>query len=355
MWVRSLSVTNLRNIAAAELELQPGLNLLVGRNAQGKTSLLEAVALLARGRSFRTERLGEVVRRGSEDLRAAGLAVDGRGEAHLEVRVSAGRRSLWVGGSEVGPRAYHGHLEALVYSTDRLRVVFGPMGERRRYFDRAAAALWPTYRQDLADYERLVAQRNAALEQRHELEPWDERLVTVGARLRGRRGRYLARLRQALEHGFSPGGERYGLLPRPDGAADDEDVGQERLRAELQASRRQEQRQRRTLVGPHRDVIEMLIDGQEAGLCASAGQARSLMLALTEAALEVYRLERGTSALALLDDLDSELDEERASEVCRRLAAGGQALVTTAHAGWARRLGPLGSVFEVNAGRVRPA
>jgi len=355
VWVRSLSVTNLRNIAAAELELRPGLNLLVGRNAQGKTSLLEAVALLARGRSFRTERLGEVVRRGSDGLSAAGLAVDGRGEARLEVRVSAGRRSLWVGGSEVGPRGYHGHLEALVYSTDRLRVVFGPMGERRRYFDRAAAALWPTYRQDLADYERVVAQRNAALERRHDLEPWDERLVTVGASLRGRRGRYLARLGQALERGFSPDGERYGLLPRPDGAADDEAGGQRRLRDELQASRRQEQRLRRTLVGPHRDAIGMLIDGQEAGSCASAGQARSLMLALTEAALEVYRVERGTSALALLDDLDSELDEDRASEVCRRLAAGGQALVTTAHAGWARRLGPLGSVFEVDAGRVRPA
>lgn len=355
MWVRSLSVSNLRNIAAAELELRPGLNLLVGRNAQGKTSLLEALALLARGRSFRTERLGEVVRRGADELRATGLATDGAGAARLEVRVSAGRRSLWVGGSQVGPRGYHGHLEAVVYSTDRLRVVFGPMGERRRYFDRAAAALWPSYRQDLADYERLVAQRNAALEQRHALEPWDERLVLVGARLRGRRGHYLASLRQAVERGFSPAGERYDVRPRPDGSSEDEAAGQARLWQELQASRRQEQRQRRTLVGPHRDGIELSIDGQEASHCASAGQARSLMLALTEAALEVYRQERGTSALALLDDLDSELDEERASEICQRLAAGGQAVVTTAHAGWARRLGPPGSVFEVDAGRVRPA
>ncbi len=110
MWVRSLSVTNLRNIAAAELELQPGLNLLVGRNAQGKTSVLEALALLARGRSFRTERLDEVVQRGSPGLSAAGLAVDGASESALEVRVREGRRSLWVGGSPVGPRGYHGRL-----------------------------------------------------------------------------------------------------------------------------------------------------------------------------------------------------------------------------------------------------
>ena len=355
MWVRSLRVTNLRNIAAAELELQPGLNLLVGRNAQGKTSVLEALALLARGRSFRTERLDEVVRRGSAGLSASGLAVDGAGESALEVRVSAGRRSLWVGGREVVPRGYHGRLEAVVYSTDRLRVVFGPMGERRRYFDRAAAALWPSYRQDLAEYERVVTQRNAALERRHALEPWDERLVEVGARLRTRRGRYLGRLGGLLEQGFSPAGERYGLCSAPDGAADDEAAGRERLRAELQALRPQEQRRRRTLAGPHRDALGLLIDGREASQCASAGQARSLLLALTEASLEVYRQERGTSALALLDDLDSELDEERASAVCQRLAASGQALVTTAHAGWARRLGPLGSVFEVDAGRVRPA
>ena len=90
-------------------------------------------------------------------------------------------------------------------------------------------------------------------------------------------------------------------------------------------------------------------------MAASSGQARSLLLALALASLEVYRQETGSAAVALLDDLDSELDEARATELCREVGSRGQALVTTAHAGWARRLADVGRLFEVEAGEVRAA
>ena len=111
----------------------------------------------------------------------------------------------------------------------------------------------------------------------------------------------------------------------------------------------------RSLVGPHRDEVLLLVDGEEAGVAASSGQARSLLLALALATLEVYRQETGSAAVALLDDLDSELDEARATELCREVSRRGQALVTTAHAGWARRLADGGRLFEVEAGEVRAA
>ncbi len=355
-WVSHLEVIDLRNIQHAEFSLAPGLNVLVGRNAQGKTSLLEALGFLARGRSFRTDDVRAVVRRGAAGLCVRGTAVDAARETHLEVQGAARQRRLRVAGGEVSAREYYGRLEAHVYSTERLRVVRGAPRDRRQYFDRGAAALWPAYRRLLRDYERALAQRNAALEaQRAGLAAWDETLLDLGARLRARRAGYLGLLQRELQQGFRPHGETYVLDVDPHGLIDDDARARELLRAEMDARRRDEQQARRSLVGPHRDHIRLVLDGNEAADTASSGQARSLMLALTLAALEVHRREAGTPAVALLDDLDSELDEERSAQLCRDVAARGQAIVTTAHAGWVERLRPQATVFEVDAGRVRPA
>jgi DNA replication and repair protein RecF len=346
LWVGRLEVEGLRIVSDARLELAPGLNVFVGRNAQGKTSLLEAVALLARGRSFRTDLTASLVQRGAERLSARGHAVGVERELDLAVEVTAQQRRFRVDGREVAPGAYQGRLEAVVYSTDRLRVISGPMRERRAFLDRGGAALWPAYRQALRDFERVLRQRNAALEiQGRDLEAWDERFAELGTLLRRRRAAYAEKLQAVLGDGFHPAGERYGLAVCPQGD----------LRAEIRRRRAEELRARHSLVGPHRDPIRLAVDGEEVAGWGSSGQARSLLLALALAALDVYRAERGEAAVALLDDLDSELDEERASELCRRVARQGQALVTTAHPGWARRLAPSARLFEVEEGNVRAA
>jgi DNA replication and repair protein RecF len=350
-----MEVSDLRNIERAHLTLGPGLNVLLGRNAQGKTSLLEAVGLLARGRSFRTDQLPSLIRRGSEHTRAQACVQGGDRDVALEVQVGPGGRRYRVDGHEVEAARYHGRLEATVYSTDRLRVVRGPMRERRLYVDRAAAALWPSYRQLLRDYERIVRQRNAALlAGSRDLSVWDEQLVAAGAELRRRRAAYLDRLRSCLSEVTPPADERYGVESAPAPQAGDPQE-EERLRAEMAARRTAERGAGRTLVGPHRDDVRLLVDGEDAGQTASSGQARSLLLVLTLAALALYRAERGTSAVALLDDLDSELDDQRATAVCDEVARHGQALVTTAHGHWARRLADGGRLFEVESGRVRAA
>lgn len=351
-----LEVRDLRNIREATVSLEPGLNVFVGRNAQGKTSLLEAVALLARGRSFRTERVQQLIRRDAPFARATGIATGlGRRPAALSVEVRPEGRTLHVDGGQVTPAAYQGRLEAVVYSTDRLRIVRGPMKERRTYLDRGAASLWPTYRRTLREYEQVVRQRNACLERSgRDLAAWDERLIELGGVLRHRRSAYAARLREALGQGYRPQGERYDIELPADASAPSEGDQQGLLREEVARLSRDEQRARRSLAGPHRDTVRLNIDGVDAAEHASSGQARSLLLALALATLAVYREERGDSAVALLDDLDSELDEPRAALLCRQVAEQGQALVTTAHPGWARRLG-LGRVFTVDEGRVSAA
>jgi len=359
VWVERLEVSELRNIEKGELVLGSGLNLLVGSNAQGKTSLLEAVGLLARGRSFRTEQTAAAIRRGAPALQARGSTVDGAGgrTTRLEVEIRPGTRRFRVDGRDVAPRDYQGRLEVAVYATDRLRVIRGPMRERRAMLDRGASTLWPGFRQEARDYERVLAQRNAALEAgRDDLEAWDERFVALGARLRHRRADYARRLRAALRNGggFPVGREAYDLAPEPEPPADEE-AQRAMLREQVHGARSAERRARRSLVGPHRDAIALRVDGEEAADVASSGQARSLLLALTLAAIEVYRQERGEAPVALLDDLDSELDEERLRILCRTVAERGQALVTTAHRDWVARLAGLGNVFEVRDGRVRAA
>ncbi len=352
--VERLTIRDLRNIHDATVELHPGLNVFFGRNAQGKTSLLEGLGLVARGRSFRTDDAPSMIRRGAGTLLARADAGEDGAIAALEVELERGRRAFRVDGREVAPREYHGRLEVVVYSTDRLRIVRGTMRDRRQYLDRQAAALWPTYRGELREFEKVLLQRNAALEaRRRDEEVWTDRFVECGARLRHRRAHYATRLSAALATGFRPAGESYEV--RLSAGSGDEGEARATLAEEIAAAQPRERAAGRSLAGPHRDAVELRLDGRDVATGASSGQARSLLLALALASLRVYREETGRAAVALLDDLDSELDEERAGALCAEVARRGQALVTSAHPGWAESLRSLGHIYKVSDGQVRCA
>ncbi len=355
MWIERLHVRDLRNIAEVECALGPGLNVFHGANAQGKTSLLEAAGLVSRARSFRTDDLKTVVRRGQPVLSAGATAVEGDRRSALEVELGSGRRALRVEGRPVTAADYHGRLEVAVYATDRLRVVRGSMRDRRQFLDRSAGALWPAYRRLLQENERVAAQRAAALERRSpDRFAWDERLLEHGSALRVRRATYARRLHEALQQEYRPGGESETYSLRVSHPEEDPQAARERLRREIEAERAAELASGRMRVGPQRDRVLLEIAAADA-VEASSGQVRSLLLALTLAVLAVHRQETGHAAVALLDDLDSELDEQRASLLCERVCERGQALVTTAHPGWARRVARDGKLFEVAAGTVRAA
>jgi DNA replication and repair protein RecF len=260
-----------------------------------------------------------------------------------------------VDGAEVPSGRYQGRLEVAVYSTERLRLVRGGGRDRRSFVDRSAGALWPAYRRQLRAFEKVLRQRNAALEHgARDLDVWSERLVEVGAGLRQRRSDYVRRLDSHLGSGFSVAGESYAVAVEPDLGPEAEPAHRRQLTQELEQRNALERRARRTLVGPHRDDISFRI-GSEEPAAASSGQTRSLLLALTLASLDVYREETGQSAVALLDDLDSELDQTRVAALCASVTQRGQALVTTAHQGWVSSLSQPLRAFRVEAGRVEAA
>ena len=194
-----LEVRDLRNIEKAALCLDPGLNVLEGRNAQGKTSILEAVAFLSRGRSFRTDEAALAIRRGAPGLAVRGDAEAGGSSWSQRMELCGTRRVFELDGREVGPGEYGERLEAVVYSNDRIRALQSSSRERRAYIDRGGARLWPGYRQALREYDKTLAHRNAALKQdARDLPAWNDQLALAGGALRHRRGEYAARLCAAL-------------------------------------------------------------------------------------------------------------------------------------------------------------
>jgi DNA replication and repair protein RecF len=353
MWIESLWLRNLRVLREFHVDLGPGLNVFVGANAQGKTSILEGVGILSRARSFRSEDTASAIARGADALRANAWAVNGGGRTRLEVEVGARARRLCVDGRPVTAQEYAGRLEVALYSSERLRLIRGSMRARREHLDRGAMALWPAYRRELGEFSRTLSQRNAVLaSDGRDLDAWSERLSVLGARVRRRRAAYAERLNEALATGYRPAGETYAVRLAPAVPPQPEEALARGLLEELSARRRDERRAGRTLAGPQRDRVQLLV-GEEDVANASSGQARSVLLALTVAALDVYAAERGEAAVALLDDLDSELDEERLAAITAAVVQRGQALVTTAHPAWARGALPGGSrVFRVEQGRI---
>lgn len=350
-----LEVRDLRNIEKAALCLDPGLNVLEGRNAQGKTSILEAVAFLSRGRSFRTDEAALAIRRGAPGLAVRGDAEAGGSSWSQRMELCGTRRVFELDGREVGPGEYGERLEAVVYSNDRIRALQSSSRERRAYIDRGGARLWPGYRQALREYDKTLAHRNAALKQdARDLPAWNDQLALAGGALRHRRGEYAARLCAALRDSEPLTGELVTLAVGSEAPVGSAAAESERLRAQVAAALPVERRAARTLCGPHRDPVALQLDGHDIA-AVSSGQARTAMLALLLATLDVFRAEQGRAPVALLDDLDSELDDERTRAVCRAVVRRAQTLVTTAHPGWARTLGSLGRRFVVEAGCVAAA
>lgn len=354
MWLAELEVDRLRNLRAVRLTLAPGLTLVAGKNGQGKTSLLEAVYLLATGRSFRTRRLDDLVAWEGGPLRVAGRVEERVGRSELVVIVDGAERRLLAGGREERLLGWLGRLDVVDLTAERMLVMRGAPGERRRFLDRGVVGLDGSFLHVLGEYRRVLAQRNALLRggrrpaaaRRTELDAWDERLAGAGAGLhRGRRA-YAVRLAAALPEPtrrlFPEGREltlRYRPSPASAGEADPS-AAETILGAAIARGRDRDLAVGHTCTGPHRDDLAIELDGVDLRRFGSAGQVRSALVALKFGKLFLLNEERGTSPVFLMDDFDSDLDEARAGALATFLHEGRfQALVATSKEALADRLG----------------
>lgn len=327
------------------MELGPGVTILSGPNGAGKTTLLEAVAWVALGRSFRGVPDPVLVRTGCDEaIIRAEVDHDGRRQTLDAALRRVGRNRVRCNGHALtGRRDRLDVLRVTVFAPDDLALIKGGPARRRDYLDDLLAALAPRYHAARADYERVLRHRNALLkggargpEASVTLDVFDEQLARAGAELvRGRlrlSARLEPRIQQAYEH---LAGGRAAICACYEAGWESAPIGEDdiegRLRAALAANRSREIERRLTLTGPHRDEWRLTIDGLDTRTHASQGEQRCLALALRLAGHAVCEQAMGTPPVLLLDDVFSELDEQRARSLAAALPPG-QTLITTAGA-----------------------
>lgn len=337
MILSSITTQNFRNLEPGSHSFHPSANLLVGRNGQGKTNLLEAIYFLGTSKSFRTNRAQSLVRFGEATVFAAGDVERGGLTRRLSIGVETGesrRRVTQINEEKVALPRYVAALSVLAYSAARLDAVRGTPEERRRFLDRGIAALHPSYVEDLSAYGRALKQRNALLHAVNNrespaslLDPWDEELANRGAAIQRMRIAYVSDLERryaeiVARHQYHV--NDVTLVYAASGGSPDE------LLATLRRHRRDEVRARMTLYGPQRDVFDLLTDGRPASEVLSGGEQKMLVLFLKFAKLELFRLRHDEAPVFVLDDIDAELDLVILQNFLSRLPAATQVFGTSA-------------------------
>jgi DNA replication and repair protein RecF len=348
-----LWLTDFRGHEASEVEVGPGITVFAGGNAQGKTSVLEAVGWLARMSSFRAAPDSALVRVGCSQAVVRAEIVPANREADvrpdlIEAEIAAAGRNRVLLNRKPLPRARDllGTLRVTVFAPDDLRLVKAGPAERRTELDDLLVALSPRYDAVQADYDRVLKHRNAWLrtwsraDDPATLDVWDEQLVRAGAELVRGRLKLLERLAAPLGKAY---GDVAGAAADVAGAyeagwAGDMVLDETRLddvaallSEAVARSRPADLDRRLTLVGPHRDDWRLSIDGLDARRFASQGEQRSLALAVRLAGHVVISDVVGEPPVLLLDDVFSELDDNRGANLVAHLPIA-QALVTTAGA-----------------------
>jgi len=341
VYLASLQLHHFRNYEALAVQFSPGLNVIHGDNAQGKTNLLEAIYFLATGKSHRSTHDQELIQQGADGLSAKATVVRKTGDLSLELALGHdSRKQLKINGiAEKKIARLVGNLAAVFFAPDDLQLLKGPPAGRRRFLDIELSQISQTYLYHLISYNRALAQRNSLLKQEPVdtglLSVYDEQLLSAGAQLIARRAQavlQLAAIAQRFHRLLSEGKEVLRLEYQSQGAEPCQTPGAaevyERLHSLLQQRRREEIRRQVTLVGPHRDDLAFWIDDRDARSFGSQGQQRTAVLSLKLAELEFMREEIGEYPILLLDDVASELDPHRRNYLLNAVEDGVQTFVS---------------------------
>ncbi len=357
--VSSVSLDGFRNYRRLDLDLSNRFNVLYGRNGQGKTNFLEALYLLATTRLLRGQRDIEAIRETMD--RAVVTAELDPSATRISVIIERGVRKKALLNNLGLPRASDllGRLPCVSVSSADMEIVRGEPSERRLFLDLELSSLFPAYLRHLSHYKRALEQRNALLKDSREFprppamfEPWEEQLAEHGTAMREARQDFVTSLapRMSRLHAQMGGGEHVEALY----VARDDARDRVTMLEMLGASRQQEIARGSTIVGPHRDDLQIDISARDGRLYGSQGQQRTAVIALKLATLEVSRQELGIPPLLLLDDIFSDLDEtRRALLVDVVLENAGQVVLTCTEASAAGpRILDQAKLFAVHSGEI---
>ena len=366
MELNRLELRNFRNYREAELDFAPGVNLIVGNNAQGKTNLLEAIGYLGSGKSFRAQKTSEMVLFGADFADCVGSVHSQDRDQTLRWVLFPGARprQIWRNGvKKKSASEVSGVLQTVLFCPEDLMVLKTGAAARRRLGDHALCQLRPNYEAALTEYGRILDQKNRILKDRFEkpglvelLPDYNLRLCQVGALLISYRARFYEGLGKAaaVYHShFSGGAEDFTLEYKTVSTVKDPfapiSVLQEQLQEHLLSHQRAELESASCLTGPHKDDFIVCLSGIDLKAYGSQGQTRTAAISLKLAQRELMGRESGEIPVLLLDDVLSELDPGRQDFVLNQISQG-QVFITCCEPG---RFTRLGRTIQISKGAVK--
>ena len=340
MRIKKLFLQNFRNYEREEFDFSDGLNVLFGKNGQGKTNCAEAVFYLCTGASLRIRHDKQLIRIGAESANIVAEAENRYGKVTISADIYENKREIKINGAKISKNAdLMGHLSSVFFSPGELRLIQDGPDERRRFMNISISQTSPAYYTALLRYNKILDQRNTLLKDRDitmvldTLPIWDEQLCKYAAVIVKKRREFLEELSPLASdlHAYlTDGAETLALKPDKKYEGDEEEI-QKTLLRRLSNNYEKDLRLGFTTVGPHRDDVDFFISGIDAKAYASQGQTRTAALAVKLAEVETFKQLSGEYPVLILDDVMSELDLPRRKKLVNRIS-GLQTVLTCTHA-----------------------
>lgn len=343
MFVNNISLHHYRNYESLQLESFGDVNLIIGQNAQGKTNLVEALFVLALTKSHRTSKDRELISFEATNSHISAEVEKKYGSLKLELSLSPQGKKAKINGLEQRKLSdFIGSLNVVMFAPEDLEIVKGTPGVRRRFLDMEIGQVTPSYLFHLQQYQKVLLQRNNLLKtlwgknasEQAMLDIWNIQLVEHGVKIVKKRKQFIKKLQkwaETIHQGITNGIEELRLQYLPsfaDGEEEDEAVLFESFMIKLSQMKEQEIRRGMTLAGPHRDDLAFYINGKEVQTYGSQGQQRTTALSLKLAEIELIQEEIGEYPVLLLDDVLSELDPYRQTQLIETFQTKVQTFIT---------------------------
>ena len=361
MQIKKLFLQNFRNYEREQFDFSEGLNVLFGKNAQGKTNCAEAVFYLCTGASLRIRHDKQLIKIGSESAKITAEAVNRYGKVTIEADIYENKREIRVNGSKISRNAdLMGHINSVFFSPGELRLIQDGPDERRRFMNISISQTSSAYYTALLRYNKILDQRNMLLKNHDTslildtLPVWDEQLCKYAAVIVKKRQEFVEKLAPFAKeyHAFlTDGEEELEIRPERKYDGEEEEIAKT-LARRLENNYEKDLRLGFTTVGPHRDDLEVKIGGVDAKSYASQGQMRTCALALKLSEVRIFKELSGEYPVLILDDVMSELDLKRRKKLLQCISDV-QTILTCTHA--ERVLyGAECKKIRIENGRIKP-
>jgi len=340
MYIKNLNIKNFRNYESENFSFSDGINILFGKNAQGKTNCAEAIFYLCTGASLRIRHDKQLIKNGENRASLSAEGVTRYGQITLAAEIEERKKAFYINGNKVSRSAdILGHMESVFFSPGELRLIQDGPDERRRFLNISVSQLSRSYYTALLRYNKILEQRNNLLKSAdystvvETLPVWDEQLCKYAGIIIKNRRDYISALSERVKeiHSFlTDGRETLEIAPDKKYEGNEGDIAEE-LKGLMAGRYDLDMRLGYTTIGPHRDDVDFILDGADAKGYASQGQTRTAILSLKLAEVELVKEYAGEYPVLILDDVMSELDLPRRKKLLGK-AKGMQTIITCTHA-----------------------